>query len=60
MSRWFWVKAALGGAGLVLGILGMALGFRPLVWAALVLLALAFAARFAERRDRHDVTNESS
>jgi len=50
MTRWFQVKAALGGAGLVLGVAGMALPYRPLVWAAVVLLGLAFLTRFAERR----------
>ena len=60
MSRWFWVKAGLGGAGLVLGLVGMALNVRQLVWAALVLLALAFLARLPERRDRERAANESS
>jgi hypothetical protein len=59
MSRWFWVKAALGSGGLVLGLTGMALNVRPLVWAALVLLALAFLARLPERRDRDRAANES-
>jgi hypothetical protein len=58
MNRWFWLKAALGGAGLVLGLAGMTLNVRPLVWAAVVLLALAFLARLPERRDRDRAANE--
>jgi membrane protein implicated in regulation of membrane protease activity len=60
MSRWFWAKAVLGGVGLVLGLVGMAFDFRPLVWVALVLLAAAFGARFAERREREDAPNQGS
>ena len=51
-TRYFASKAWLGGAGLVVGLFGMALGRRWLVWVAVVLLAAAFTLRFAERRAR--------
>ncbi len=51
MTRIFVLKAALAGAGLVVGLAGMALALRWLVWIALGLLAGAFVLRFAERRN---------
>jgi membrane protein implicated in regulation of membrane protease activity len=60
MTLWFRLKAALGGVGLVLGLAGMVLNVRPLVWSALVLLALAFLARLPERRERDRAANEGS
>lgn len=50
MTRLFIYKAWLGGAGLVVGLAGMALGQRWLVWVAVALLGVAFTLRFAERR----------
>ena len=50
MTRHFIHKAWLGGAGLVAGLLGMALAQRWLVWVAVALLAVAFTLRFAERK----------
>jgi hypothetical protein len=50
MTRYFVTKAWLGGAGLVMGLFGMAFGERWLVWGAVALLAGAFALRFAERK----------
>lgn len=44
-------KAWLGGTGLVVGLAGIVLDTRWLVWCAIGLLALAFAIRFAERRE---------
>lgn len=46
---WFRAKAWLGGAGLVVGIVGMALRQRFVVGVAVGMLALAFLVRFAER-----------
>jgi membrane protein implicated in regulation of membrane protease activity len=50
MTRYFAYKAWLGGAGLVTGLFGMALGHRWLVWVAVAFLAVAFTLRFAERK----------
>lgn len=50
MTRYFVIKAWLGGAGLVMGLFGMAWGERRLVWGAVALVAVAFALRFAERK----------
>lgn len=50
MTRLFLLKAWLGGAALAVGLFGMATDHRWMIWAAVTLLALAFAARFAERR----------
>ena len=49
MSRFFTLKAWLGGTGLALGLAGMAVGWRWLVWTAVALLGVAFALRVAER-----------
>jgi len=49
VTRFFTLKAWLGGAGLALGLAGMAGGWRWLVWTAVALLGAAFALRFAER-----------
>jgi len=49
---WFRVKAWLGGLGLVVGIIGMALGVRWLVGVAVGVLAVVFLARFAEKKAR--------
>jgi hypothetical protein len=51
MTRLFVWKAALAGAGLVVGLAGMALAVRWLVWIAVGLVAGAFVLRFAERRN---------
>jgi hypothetical protein len=50
VTRAFVVKAWLGGAGLLAGLVGMASDRHWLVRIAIVLLAAAFLARFAERR----------
>ena len=50
LSWWFRVKAWLGGLGLVVGIIGMALGLRFVVGVSVGLLAIAFLARFAEKK----------
>jgi hypothetical protein len=50
MTRVFAYKAWLAGAGLVTGLVGMAMAQRWLVWVALALLAVAFTLRFAERK----------
>lgn len=50
MTRVFIYKAWLGGAGLVVGLVGMALAQRWMVWVAVALLGVAFALRLAERR----------
>src|SRR5207245_2008766 len=49
VTRFFTLKAWLGGTGLALGLAGMAGGWRWLVWTAVALLGAAFALRFAER-----------
>lgn len=51
MTRLLVWKAALAGVGLVVGLAGMALALRWLVWIAVGLVAGAFVLRFAERRD---------
>jgi hypothetical protein len=51
MTRVFVWKAALAGAGLVVGLAGMALAVRWLVWIALGIVAGAFVLRFAGRRN---------
>jgi len=50
VSRFFVLKAWLGGAGLVAGLAGMAWERRWLVDVAIGLLAVAFLLRFGERR----------
>jgi len=50
MTRFFEHKAWLGGAGLAIGLTGMALAWRWLVWIAAGLLAAAFVLRLAERK----------
>ena len=50
MTRWQKLRAGLGAAALVLGLAGMALDIRELVWGAVALLAPAFLLRFADRR----------
>ncbi len=47
---WFRVKAWLGGTGLGLGIIGMALERRLLVVLAVGMLASAFLVRFADKK----------
>lgn len=42
----FTTKAALGGVGLVAGLVGMALDLRWLIWVAVALLLAAFLLRF--------------
>jgi membrane protein implicated in regulation of membrane protease activity len=42
-------KAWLGGAGLVVGLAGMALDVRWLIWVAVALLLTAFLLRFVKR-----------
>jgi hypothetical protein len=49
VTRFFVLKAWLGGVGLAVGLAGMATGRRWLVWIAVALLATAFLLRFAER-----------
>ena len=46
----FVLKAWCGGIGLGVGLLGIALQQRWLVWAAVVLLGAAFLLRFARWR----------
>jgi membrane protein implicated in regulation of membrane protease activity len=50
VTRAFVYKAWSGGAGLVAGLLGIALAQRWLVWVAVALLAVAFTLRFVERK----------
>lgn len=50
MTRLFAAKAWIAGTGLVAGVAGMLTGRRALVAAAVVLLAVAFVLRFAERK----------
>jgi membrane protein implicated in regulation of membrane protease activity len=42
-------KAWLGGAALVVGLAGMALDVRWLIWVAVALLLTAFLLRFVKR-----------
>ena len=57
MTRYFVAKAWLGGGGLVVGLAGIAWEQRLLVWAAIVLLAVAVLLRVAERKsDAQDPT----
>jgi hypothetical protein len=52
MSRAFALKAWFGGAGLGVGLLGMATAQHWLVWIAVGLTGVAFLARFVERAQR--------
>jgi len=49
-------RAGLGAAGIALGLAGMALEWRPLVWAALVVLGAAVLLRLADRPSTRSVT----
>lgn len=49
MTRFFILKSWLAGAGVAVGLAGMAMGRRWLVWIAMVPMAAAFLLRFAER-----------
>lgn len=49
MTRFFVIKAWLGGSGLAVGLLGIATERHWLVWIAVGLLSLAFLLRFGER-----------
>jgi hypothetical protein len=51
MTRLFILKASLAGVGLVVGLAGMALAVRWLVWIAFGLVSGACVVRFAERRN---------
>lgn len=51
MTRWQKWRAGLLAAGIPLGLAGMALELRILVWGALGLLVPAFLLRFADRRE---------
>ena len=48
--RLFAIKAWLGGAGLMVGLVGMAIAQRWLVWVAVGLMGVAFLLRFAEKK----------
>ena len=50
MSPWLRIKAVLAVIGFGVGLAGMALDARPLVWIAVSLLAAAFLLRFPESR----------
>jgi hypothetical protein len=49
VTRFFQLKAWLGGVGLGVGLLGIAIDARWLVWVAVCLLSGAFLLRFADR-----------
>jgi hypothetical protein len=44
------LKAALGGIGLLLGLVGMSLHRRGLIWGAVACLGAAFVLRLAVKR----------
>ena len=48
MTRFFVQKAWLGGAGLIVGLVGMAGEWNWLVWIAIGLLTIAVALRIVE------------
>jgi membrane protein implicated in regulation of membrane protease activity len=52
MTRTFVLKAWFGGAGLGVGLLGMATEQHWLVWIAIALAGVAFLVRFVERAQR--------
>jgi len=49
VTRFFQLKAWLGGVGLGVGLVGIAIDVRWLVWVAVGLLSGAFLLRFVER-----------
>jgi len=49
VTRFFQLKAWLGGVGLGVGLLGIAIDARWLVWVAVGLLSGAFLLRFADK-----------
>ncbi len=49
MTRFFRLKACLGGVGGVVGLVGIAIDVRWLVWIAVGLLSGAFLLRFGEK-----------
>jgi hypothetical protein len=49
VTRFFQLKAWLGGVGLVVGLVGIAIDVRWLVWVAVGLLTGAFLLRFVEQ-----------
>ncbi|HKR56815.1 MAG TPA: hypothetical protein VJS20_10960 [Gemmatimonadales bacterium] len=49
-GRIFHIKAALGGVGLLLGLVGMSLHRTSLVWGAVGCLGVAFVLRFVKPR----------
>jgi hypothetical protein len=49
MTRFFVQKAWFGGVGLVVGLVGIAINTRWLVWIAVGLLSGAFLLRLGER-----------
>jgi len=52
MTKTFVLKAWFGGAGLGVGLLGMATEQRWLVWIAVGLAGVAFLVRLVERAQR--------
>jgi hypothetical protein len=50
LTRLVLAKGILGAIGLGVGLAGMALDYRPLVWVAVGFLGAAFLLRFIERR----------
>jgi hypothetical protein len=51
LTRWQKWRAGLGAAGVAVGLAGMALELRTLVWGAAGLLVPAFLLRFADRSE---------
>jgi len=51
LTRWQKWRAGLLAAGIPLGLAGMALELRALVWAAVGLLVPAFLLRLGDRRE---------
>jgi hypothetical protein len=49
VTRFFPLKAWLGGVGLGVGLVGIAIDVRWVVWIAVGLLSGAFLLRFAEK-----------